>query len=191
MRGIGDGRVPVTIEAGSVEDMDSYYERLGTYVGAYARSAYTRMAKTVPKAIILCQVIRSRDQLLDQLYTYLSSLAPSEIERLLAEDPAVVRRRSSAQTAVKELVQAHAEVRALLEAWAGVADAASRQKAYSVPVRLLLLAGAFPLVPANCVPPGVNPARIYGESTPVALALPSGAPPPALAPPLKDGPEQE
>ena len=38
------------------------------------------------------QVIRSRDRLLDQLYNYLMSLKPYEIDNLLAEDPTLVKR---------------------------------------------------------------------------------------------------
>ena len=57
------------------------------------------------------QVIRSRDRLLDQLYTYLSSLKPVEIEALLAEDPNVARRRTAAQQATKDLADAQLEVR--------------------------------------------------------------------------------
>lgn len=41
---------------GSIEDLDAYYERLGTFTGLYARHIFNRMSKTVPKAIILCQV---------------------------------------------------------------------------------------------------------------------------------------
>jgi hypothetical protein len=41
---------------GSIEDLEVYYERLGSFTGLYARHIFNRMAKTVPKAIILCQV---------------------------------------------------------------------------------------------------------------------------------------
>ena len=43
-------------QVGSIEDLEVYYERLGTFTGLYARHIFNRMAKTVPKAIILCQV---------------------------------------------------------------------------------------------------------------------------------------
>lgn len=39
--------------------MDEYYERLGNFAGLYARHVFDRMSKTVPKAIILCQVRRT------------------------------------------------------------------------------------------------------------------------------------
>lgn len=40
----------------------------------------------------MSQVIRSRDRLLDQLYTYLMSLKEKEIDALLAEDPSLIKR---------------------------------------------------------------------------------------------------
>lgn len=47
---------PLLPQVGSIEDLDAYYERLGTFTGLYARHIFNRMSKTVPKAIILCQV---------------------------------------------------------------------------------------------------------------------------------------
>jgi hypothetical protein len=94
--GFGSSKLGSVMEAGSLEDLDAYYERLGTFTGLYARHIFSRMAKTVPKAIILCQVIRSRDRLLDQLYNYLMGLKPFEIDALLAEDPSVVKRCAAA-----------------------------------------------------------------------------------------------
>ena len=46
------------MQVGSIEDLEAYYERLGEFCGIYARHIFNRMAKTVPKAIILCQVCR-------------------------------------------------------------------------------------------------------------------------------------
>ncbi|KFM25284.1 Dynamin-2B [Auxenochlorella protothecoides] len=164
-------RVTIPLKAcmvGSVEDLDAYYDRLGAFTGTYARAIYDRMSKTVPKAIILCQVIRSRDRLLDQLYTYLTALKPIEIEALLQEDSTVVKRRSAAQTAAKELELAQDEVRRAQERRA--TGTSPRVEKAAVSARALLLAGAFPLVPANLVPRGTNPAKLYGEHTPMALS---------------------
>jgi hypothetical protein len=57
------------------------------------------------------QVIKSRDRLLDQLYTHISALRPAEVEGMLAEDPSVARRRAAAQQAQKDLADAQLEVR--------------------------------------------------------------------------------
>ncbi len=39
----------------------------------------------------------------------------------------------------------------------------------AVTLRTLLLAGAFPLVPRDKLPPGTDPLRLYGEFTPTTL----------------------
>lgn len=46
-------------QEGAIPDLDAYYEKLGSFAGIYARHVFDRMAKTVPKAIILCQVSRN------------------------------------------------------------------------------------------------------------------------------------
>jgi hypothetical protein len=160
---------------GSIEDLDAYYEKLGSFCGIYARAVYDRMAKTVPKAIILCQVIRSRDRLLDQLFNYISKLSPKEIEFMLQEDPTAARRRAAAQQASRDLMDAQDEVRRLQEHRATAAPGAPRKDSEEVSVRALLLAGAYPMVPKDRVPPGVNPGLLYGEHSPHVLIAGSEA----------------
>ena len=115
------------------------------------------------------QVIRSRDRLLDQLYNYLSSLKPFELDSLLAEDATVVKRRSAAQQAIKDLAAAVEEVEQVKEKRAAGASGSPRAPTADVSVRSLLLGGAFPLVPKDKVPVGVSPGALYGDATPVTL----------------------
>ncbi|PRW45025.1 dynamin-related GTPase isoform A [Chlorella sorokiniana] len=166
--GFGGSKLGSVTEVGSIEDLDAYYERLGTFTGLYARHIFNRMSKTVPKAIILCQVIRSRDRLLDQLYTYLMSLKDFEIDALLAEDPTLVKRRNAAQLAARELSEAQGEVKRLQEVRAASGPRAGETA--EVSVGALLLAGAYPLIPPDKIPKTVrNPGALYGEFTPVTL----------------------
>jgi hypothetical protein len=182
--GLGGSKLGDVMAVGGIEDLDEYYERLGLFCGLYARSVYDRLAKTVPKAIILCQVIRSRDRLLDQLFNYISSLSPKEIEFMLAEDPVAARRRTAAAQASKDLAEAGDEVRRAQEERAAAGPAERRADGEAVSVRTLLLAGAFPLVPRDRVPAGVNPALLYGEHTPLTLSPAAGEGPPQLGQPV-------
>lgn len=167
LTGLGGSKMGDMIAAGSIQDLDQYYEKLGTFCGLYARMTYNRMAKTVPKAIVLCQVIRSRDRLLDQLFQYLSTRTEKEIEFMLQEDPAVARRRAAASQASKDISDSLEEVRKIVD----VRNTQEHRKAEEqISVRTLLLAGAFPLVPADVVPSSTDPGRLYGEFTPNALA---------------------
>ncbi|KAL4448267.1 hypothetical protein ABPG75_005486 [Micractinium tetrahymenae] len=165
--GFGNSKMGNMIEVGSIEDLDAYYKRLGNFTGLYARHIFNRMAKTVPKAIVLCQIIRSRDRLLDQLYNYLMSLKPYEVDALLAEDPTLVKRRNAAQQAAKELAEAQAEVKKIQEIRAATSPRA--EPTALVTLRALLLAGAFPLIPPEKVPKSTRIGALYGDFTPVTL----------------------
>ena len=167
--GLGGSKMGDVMAAGSIEDLDAYYEKLGSFCGIYARAVYDRMAKTVPKAIILCQVVRSRDRLLDQLFNYISKLSPKEIDYMLQEDPTAQRRRTAAQQASQDLMDAQEEVRRVQELRAAVSPGAGRSEVEEVSVRALLLAGAYPLVPKDKVPVGINPGLLYGEHSPMVL----------------------
>ncbi len=173
--GLGSSKLGDVMAAGSIEDLDAYYEKLGSFCGIYARAVYDRMAKTVPKAIILCQVIRSRDRLLDQLFNYISKLSPKEIEFMLQEDPTAARRRAAAQQASKDLMDAQDEVRRLQEHRATAGPGAVRKESEDISIRALLLAGAYPMVPKDRVPAGVNPGLLYGEHSPHVLIAGSEA----------------
>ena len=164
--GLGASKLGDMTAPGTIQDMDQYYEKLGTFCGLYARKIYDRMAKTVPKAIILCQVIRSRDRLLDQLFQYLSNRTDKEIEFMLQEDPSVGRRRAAASQASKDIADCLEEVRKVVDVRNSLNQRKEEEK---VSVRTLLLAGAYPLVPADAVPQSLDPGRVYGEFTPNAL----------------------
>lgn len=166
LTGLGASKLGDVTAPGTIQDMDQYYEKLGTFCGLYARKIYDRMAKTVPKAIILCQVIRSRDRLLDQLFQYLSNRTDKEIEFMLQEDPSVARRRTAAAQASKDIAECLEEVRKVVDRRNSLDVRRDEEK---VSVRTLLLAGAYPLVPADAVPQSTDPGRVYGEFTPNAL----------------------
>lgn len=166
MTGLGSSKMGDVLAVGSIEDLDAYYDKLGTFCGLYARMTYDRMAKSIPKAIILCQVINSRDRLLDQLFHYLSSRTEKEIEFMLQEDPSVARRRAAASQASKDLGDSLEEVRRTVDFRS---NQDSRGEMDKISVRSLLLAGAFPLVPRDLVPASTNPAMLYGEFTPGVL----------------------
>lgn len=182
LTGLGNSKMGDMTAPGTIQDLDQYYEKLGRFCGIYARMTYDRMAKTVPKAIILCQVIRSRDRLLDQLFQYLSTRTEKEIEFMLLEDPSVGRRRAAASQASKDIADCLEEVRKIVD----IRNTQEvRKEEEKVSVRTLLLAGAYPLVPSNAVPKSTDPGRLYGEFTPNALV--GGDARQQLAPASKEG----
>lgn len=74
------------------EDLRLMAQEVRDYVEAVLNS----LAANVPKAVVLCQVERAKDAMLNQLYSSISSMATARIQELLMEDQEVKARREKA-----------------------------------------------------------------------------------------------
>uniref|UniRef100_A0A7I4D6I6 dynamin GTPase n=1 Tax=Physcomitrium patens TaxID=3218 RepID=A0A7I4D6I6_PHYPA len=74
------------------EDLRLMAQEVRDYVEAVLNS----LAANVPKAVVLCQVERAKDAMLNQLYSSISSMATARIQELLMEDQEVKTRRERA-----------------------------------------------------------------------------------------------
>ncbi|KAJ6801385.1 dynamin-2A-like [Iris pallida] len=66
-------------------------------VRGYAEAVLNSLAANVPKAIVLCQVEKAKEDMLNQLYSSVSGQSIAKIEELLLEDQNVKRRRERFQ----------------------------------------------------------------------------------------------
>ncbi|XP_010553651.1 PREDICTED: dynamin-2B-like [Tarenaya hassleriana] len=66
-------------------------------VRGYVEAVLNSLAANVPKAIVLCQVEKSKEDMLNQLYSSISALSNERIEALIQEDQNVKRRRERFQ----------------------------------------------------------------------------------------------
>ncbi|XP_027353471.1 dynamin-2B-like [Abrus precatorius] len=66
-------------------------------VRGYVEAVLNSLAANVPKAIVLCQVEKAKEDMLNQLYSSVSSQNTAKIEELLLEDQNVKRRRERYQ----------------------------------------------------------------------------------------------
>ncbi|XP_074275067.1 dynamin-2A-like [Silene latifolia] len=62
-------------------------------VRGYVEAVLNSLAANVPKAVVLCQVEKAKEDMLNQLYSSVSSQSSAKIEELLQEDQNVKRRR--------------------------------------------------------------------------------------------------
>ena len=103
-----DGR-PVTEEPeGSPEER--HYKRIINQVSGYVREICTQMSQTVPKAIVHCMVIPSKERLLEGLQASVAGQAEASLKRLLGEDDAVMKRRGMLSQKLDMLRRAQAEL---------------------------------------------------------------------------------
>ncbi|KAK6940369.1 Dynamin, N-terminal [Dillenia turbinata] len=66
-------------------------------VRGYVEAVLNSLAANVPKAVVLCQVEKAKEDMLNQLYSSVSSQSTARIEELLLEDQNVKRRRERCQ----------------------------------------------------------------------------------------------
>ncbi|KAE8699093.1 Dynamin-2B [Hibiscus syriacus] len=66
-------------------------------VRGYVEAVLNSLAANVPKAVVLCQVEKAKEDMLNQLYSSVSAQGTKKIEELLQEDQNVKRRRERIQ----------------------------------------------------------------------------------------------
>ncbi|KAF7842823.1 chloride channel protein CLC-c-like [Senna tora] len=66
-------------------------------VRGYVEAVLNSLAANVPKAVVLCQVEKAKEDMLNQLYSSISAQSSAKIEELLQEDHNVKRRRDRIQ----------------------------------------------------------------------------------------------
>ncbi|XP_068636238.1 dynamin-2A-like [Aristolochia californica] len=66
-------------------------------VRGYVEAVLNSLAANVPKAVVLCQVEKAKEDMLNQLYSSISAQSNAKIEELLQEDQNVKRRRERFQ----------------------------------------------------------------------------------------------
>ncbi|KAK6915864.1 Dynamin GTPase effector [Dillenia turbinata] len=66
-------------------------------VRGYVEAVLNSLAANVPKAVVLCQVEKAKEDMLNQLYSSISAQSTAKIEELLQEDQNVKRRRERFQ----------------------------------------------------------------------------------------------
>ncbi|CAA6661417.1 unnamed protein product [Spirodela intermedia] len=66
-------------------------------VRGYVEAVLNSLAANVPKAVVLCQVVKAKEDMLNQLYSSISAQSTARIEELLLEDQNVKHRRERFQ----------------------------------------------------------------------------------------------
>ncbi|KAJ6794979.1 dynamin-2A-like [Iris pallida] len=104
-------------------------------VRGYVEAVLNSLAANVPKAIVLCQVEKAKEDMLNQLYSSVSGQSIAKIEELLLEDQNVKRRRerfqrqSSLLSKLTRLLSVH-DSRAAAASWSDSGTEAEQSTDY-------------------------------------------------------------
>nr|GEV63754.1 dynamin-related protein 5A [Tanacetum cinerariifolium] len=74
---------------------EMYLRRIGTTVLRYVNMVLSGLVHSVPKSVVYCQVREAKRSLLDRFFADLGQRTPSQLSKLLDEDPTIMERRSS------------------------------------------------------------------------------------------------
>ncbi|KAL8201007.1 hypothetical protein R6Q57_012346 [Mikania cordata] len=74
---------------------ETYLRRIGMTVLQYVNMVLSGLVNSIPKSVVHCQVREAKRSLLDHFFAELGRKTPSQLSKLLDEDPAIVERRSS------------------------------------------------------------------------------------------------
>ncbi|XP_039037036.1 dynamin-2B-like [Hibiscus syriacus] len=106
MKGVADGG-PGMRQSRSDGSLDTMVRRpvdhegelrwMSQEVRGYVEAVLNSLAANVPKAVVLCQVEKAKEDMLNQLYSSVSAQSTNKIEELLQEDQNVKRRRERIQ----------------------------------------------------------------------------------------------
>ncbi|KAF7127937.1 hypothetical protein RHSIM_Rhsim11G0118400 [Rhododendron simsii] len=102
----GESGLPIrqSLSDGSLETMarrpadpEEELRWMSQEVRGYVEAVLNSLAANVPKAVVLCQVEKAKEDMLNKLYSSVSSQSTARIEELLQEDQNVKRRRERIQ----------------------------------------------------------------------------------------------
>ncbi|XP_058104178.1 phragmoplastin DRP1E-like [Magnolia sinica] len=72
---------------------EGHFRRIGSNVSSYVGMVSDTLSKTIPKAVVYCQVRESKQSLLNNFYIQLGKKEGKELAKMLDEDPSLMERR--------------------------------------------------------------------------------------------------
>lgn len=95
---------------------DPHLKRIASNVSSYVGYIMEILLRSLPKAVVHCQVREAKRALLDTFYTQVGKQEGKALEKLLDEDPALMARRQAAAKRLELLRNARSEIDSV--AWA-------------------------------------------------------------------------
>ncbi|XP_047310533.1 phragmoplastin DRP1C-like [Impatiens glandulifera] len=72
---------------------DNHLRRIGSNVTAYVNMVCESLKNSIPKAIVTCQVLQAKRNLLNRFYAQIGRREKEQLSKMLDEDPALMERR--------------------------------------------------------------------------------------------------
>jgi hypothetical protein len=93
-------------------EVEAHLRRVSGTVSAYVASVCDSLKRSVPKAVVHCQVLQAKKSLLAPLYQQVGGVSEEQLEQLLGEDPEAVHERAACTQRLTMLRKARDEITA-------------------------------------------------------------------------------
>mmetsp|Transcript_29663 Transcript_29663/g.63105 ORF Transcript_29663/g.63105 Transcript_29663/m.63105 type:complete len:704 (+) Transcript_29663:206-2317(+) len=140
-----------------------FFNTLGNDLGLYTQMVLESLCRTIPKAIVHCQVKRAETELLEQLYADVNELSRAQLESMTFEGSEVTQRRAALLNASGDIGIAMQITNGLASSVSGLLD---ETETIEIPSYVMELAGMSHLLGRGQDNLGTMP---VGPYTPKAL----------------------
>ncbi|KAF4395266.1 hypothetical protein F8388_001653 [Cannabis sativa] len=91
----GGGAAAAAAAAAAASDRysENHFRRIGSNVSSYVGMVSETLRRTIPKAVVYCQVREAKQSLLNFFYTQIGKKEAKQLSQLLDEDPSLMERR--------------------------------------------------------------------------------------------------
>eukprot|EP00205_Picochlorum_sp_RCC944_P000503 CAMPEP_0182611276 /NCGR_PEP_ID=MMETSP1330-20130603/13299_1 /TAXON_ID=464278 /ORGANISM="Picochlorum sp., Strain RCC944" /LENGTH=662 /DNA_ID=CAMNT_0024830657 /DNA_START=103 /DNA_END=2091 /DNA_ORIENTATION=- len=115
-----------------------FYATLGNDLSLYTQMVLESLCRTIPKAVVHCQVKRAETEMLEELYAEVNELSSQQLESMTFEGSEVTQRRAALIHAKGDVLQAIKLTRGLISSVSGLLD---ETETIEIPSKVLEVAG--------------------------------------------------
>jgi len=166
-----------TLKGNSGKDSE-FYDILGNDLSLYTQMVLESLCRTIPKAIVHCQVKRAETEMLEYLYADVNELSSQQLESMTFEGSEITQRRAALINAKKDIKMGREITSGLISSISGLLDE-DETETIDIPSYVVELAGMSEILDKASRHTSMH----VGPYTPKALRSPtaSGASPLAAA----------
>lgn len=115
-----------------------FFSTLGNDLGLYTQMVLESLCRTIPKAIVHCQVKRAESELLEQLYADVNELSRAQLESMTFEGSDITQRRAALLNASGDIAIGMQITEGLMSSVSGLLD---ETETIEIPSYVMELAG--------------------------------------------------
>jgi dynamin GTPase len=159
-----------TLKGNSGKKDSEFYDILGNDLSLYTQMVLESLCRTIPKAIVHCQVKRAETEMLEHLYADVNELSSQQLESMTFEGSEVTQRRAALINAKRDIKMGREITSGLISSISGLLDE-DETETIDIPSYVIELSGMSEILDQASRETSMH----VGPYTPKALRSPNTA----------------